>query len=287
MRKKRASRKLCVPTPTSSSAWRRSPPWRISRATSSARKSARWSSCSSSAAMAQPGRRPWSPARRPGATTPVPAAAGRSIRSVTGRRRGRTRVSRLPSDPGVRADSAGSSVRSPDSMLRHGWLVSAQRRNKVKLRKWLRHARLASVYITGRRVTSEKPMVSMRNGSVSAQSVFVYTRIRLQWIWSQPSCGWEGADLRQRAHYGNPKGQSEVSKDRPEGAHHVVKLDLLVSSGPAVIRMRSAGFGPERTRFRERGRKRRPAPHQSPHLWVRFWYHERSGRHEFHDEPEW
>jgi hypothetical protein len=62
--------------------------WRTSRATSSARRSARWSSCSSSAAMAQPGRRPWCPARRPAATIPVPAAAERSIKSATGRRWG-------------------------------------------------------------------------------------------------------------------------------------------------------------------------------------------------------
>ena len=58
-------------------------PWRTSRATSSARRTASWRPCSLSAVMARarPSRSPG--VRKSAATTPAPAAAGRNTRSAT------------------------------------------------------------------------------------------------------------------------------------------------------------------------------------------------------------
>ena len=81
-RKTRKKRRSYPPIP--SSAARLKAPWKISRATSSAKKIRKWPSCNSSAGAARPPRRNRRlPTRRPAATIPAPAAAGRSTRNAT------------------------------------------------------------------------------------------------------------------------------------------------------------------------------------------------------------
>ena len=72
------------PTRPSSSGWPPSPPWRTSRATSSARRSARWPSCSSWAATARQRSGAGGGGAKVGRNDPCPCGSGKKYKKCHG-----------------------------------------------------------------------------------------------------------------------------------------------------------------------------------------------------------